>query len=174
PAADLAVCVPFPYLAQAQQALSGSPLAWGAQDCSIHARGAYTGEVGAPMLADFGWRYVIVGHSERRQFHAETSSMVADKAAAALAAGLTPIVCLGETLDERERGQTQAVVSAQLQVVIDRLGSQCQRMVIAYEPVWAIGTGRVATPAQAQEVHASIRAQLASRLAIDVAASVLL
>jgi triosephosphate isomerase len=170
--AHLAVCAPFPYLPQAAQLLQGTAIAWGAQDCSAHARGAYTGEVSAAMLADLGCRYVIVGHSERRQYHAESDALVARKAAAAIRHGLTPIVCLGETLAERERGQTHAVVSRQLQAVIEVLGADCGRMAIAYEPVWAIGTGRVASPVQAQEVHAAIRAQLASRLTLDVAAAV--
>jgi triosephosphate isomerase len=159
-AADLLVCVPFVYLAQAQSLLEGSAVGWGAQDCSAHAQGAYTGEVSAAMLRDFSATHVILGHSERRQYHAESDERVAAKAAAALDAGLVPIVCVGETLAEREAGQTEAVVARQLQAVLARLGPQAARIVIAYEPVWAIGTGRVATPAQAQQVHAAIRAQL--------------
>jgi len=157
---DVAVCVPFPYLSEAAVALAGSDLRWGAQDCSVHAAGAYTGEVSVAMLAEFGCRYVIVGHSERRQYHAETDQLVADKAKAALAKGVTPIVCVGETLAQREAGETEAVVKRQLSAVIHALAHCAGEMVVAYEPVWAIGTGRVATPEQAQAVHALLRAQL--------------
>lgn len=159
-AASLAVCVPFPYLAQAQALLSGSEVRWGAQDCSAHAAGAYTGDVAAPMLRDFGATFVIVGHSERRAQHHERDEQVADKARAALDAALTPIVCVGETLAERDMGHTLTVVSRQLSAVLARLGTDVANAVLAYEPVWAIGTGRVATPAQAQEVHAALRAAL--------------
>ncbi|MDB5906057.1 MAG: triose-phosphate isomerase [Massilia sp.] len=160
-AAACAVCAPAPYLAQCEAALAGTPVAWGAQDVSAHAAGAYTGEVSAAMLADFACRYVIVGHSERRAYHAESSELVAKKAVAALEAGLTPIVCVGETLAEREAGQTVAVVSAQLDAVLTLLdGAGVARIVLAYEPVWAIGTGKTATPEIAQEVHAQLRAQL--------------
>jgi triosephosphate isomerase len=141
--------------------LKGGPVGWGAQDVSAHASGAYTGEVSAAMLADFACRYVIVGHSERRAYHAESSALVARKAVAALAAGLTPIVCVGETLAEREAGQTVAVVTTQLDAVLALLDdATVARIVLAYEPVWAIGTGKTATPAMAQEVHAQLRAQL--------------
>ncbi|MEY4415084.1 MAG: hypothetical protein RIQ53_2377 [Pseudomonadota bacterium] len=157
---DVAVCVPYPYLSETAVALAGSEVRWGAQDVSVHASGAYTGEVSAGMLAEFGCRYVIVGHSERRQYHGETDQQVADKAKAALAKGLTPIVCVGETLAEREAEQTEAVVKRQLSVVIHALGPCAGEMVVAYEPVWAIGTGKVATPEQAQAVHALMRAQL--------------
>jgi triosephosphate isomerase len=157
---DVAVCVPYPYLSETAVALASSDLRWGAQDCSAHAQGAYTGEVSVAMLADFGCRYVIVGHSERRQFHAENDQLVADKAKIALASGLTPIVCVGETLAQREAGETEAVVKRQLSAVIHALGHCAGEMVVAYEPVWAIGTGRVATPEQAQAVHALLRAQL--------------
>ena len=162
---DVAVCVPYPYLSETAVALAGSDLRWGAQDCSAHEQGAYTGEVSAAMLAEFGCRYVIVGHSERRQFHAETDQLVADKAKAALACGITPIVCVGETLAQREAGQTEAVVKRQLSAVIHALGHCAGEMVVAYEPVWAIGTGRVATPEQAQSVHALLRAQLSAATA---------
>lgn len=159
-----AVCVPFPYLAQAQQALAGSGVAWGAQNVSEHAQGAFTGEVSVAMLADFGCRYVIVGHSERRTLYGETDALVAAKAAWAMAAHLTPIVCVGETLDEREGGRALDVIRRQLAAVIDKVGvASVSRLVVAYEPVWAIGTGRTATPAQAQEVHAAIRAQVAEQ-----------
>jgi triosephosphate isomerase len=162
---DVAVCVPYPYLSETAVALAGSDLRWGAQDCSAHEPGAYTGEVSAAMLAEFGCRYVIVGHSERRQYHAETDQLVADKAKAALACGITPIVCVGETLAQREAGQTEAVVKRQLSAVIHALGHCAGEMVVAYEPVWAIGTGRVATPDQAQSVHALLRAQLSAATA---------
>ena len=157
---DVAVCVPFPYLAEAAVALAGSDLRWGAQDCSAHAAGAYTGEVSAGMLAEFGCRYVIVGHSERRQYHGESDQLVADKAKAALAKGVTPIVCVGETLAQRDAGETELVVKRQLSAVIHTLAHCAGEMVVAYEPVWAIGTGKVATPEQAQAVHALLRAQL--------------
>ena len=157
---DVAVCVPTPYLSETAVALAGTDLRWGAQDCSGHAQGAYTGEVSVAMLAEFGCRYVIVGHSERRQYHAETDQQVADKARIALARGITPIVCVGETLAQREAGATAAVVKRQLSAVIHTLGHCAGEMVVAYEPVWAIGTGQVATPEQAQAVHALLRAQL--------------
>ena len=158
--AQLAVCVPFPYLAQAAQALSGSAVSWGAQDLSTQTHGAFTGEVSGAMLKDFACRYVLVGHSERRSMHAESDQLVADKAKAALAAGLTPVVCVGESLAQRDANQVLAVIQQQLAPVL-ALGAQAvQQMVVAYEPVWAIGTGRTATPEQAQEVHAAIRAAL--------------
>jgi triosephosphate isomerase len=160
-AAQCAVCVPAPYLAQAQASLAGTPIGWGAQNVSEHAQGAYTGECSVAMLRDFGCGYAIVGHSERRALYAETDLLVAAKVAAVLAGGLTPICCVGETLAEREAGQTQSVVSRQLAAVLDRVGiGAFASIVVAYEPVWAIGTGRTATPEQAQEVHAAIRAQL--------------
>ncbi|RZS81550.1 triose-phosphate isomerase [Pigmentiphaga kullae] len=159
-ACDVGVCVPFPYLAQAESALTDSDIAWGAQDISVHAQGAYTGEVSGAMLAEFGCRYVLAGHSERRSLHGETSQLVADKARAALAAGLTPVVCVGETLAEREAGRTLAVIDEQLKPVLALGREAVAAMVIAYEPVWAIGTGKTASPEQAQEVHAAIRAAL--------------
>ena len=156
-----AVCVPFPYLAQVQQLLSGSGVALGAQNLSQFDAGAYTGEISAGMLVDFGCRYVIVGHSERRALFGETSETVAQKYAAALKAGLTPILCVGETLAERETRRTEAVVGAQLDAVLSHSGAQSfAHAVIAYEPVWAIGTGKTATPEQAQAVHAYIRTRL--------------
>ena len=158
--ADVAVCVPFPYLSETAVALATHDIRWGAQDCSAHEQGAYTGEVSAAMLADFGCRYVIVGHSERRGYHAEADQLVADKAKAALARGVTPIVCVGETLAQREAGETEAVVKRQLSAAIHTLAHCAGEMVVAYEPVWAIGTGRTATPEQAQAVHALLRAQL--------------
>jgi triosephosphate isomerase len=141
-------------------ALAGSGVVWGAQDCSVHEQGAYTGEVSAGMLAEFGCRHVIVGHSERRAYHGESDALVADKAKAALGKGVTPIVCVGETLAQREAGETEAVVKRQLSAVIHALGHCAGEIVVAYEPVWAIGTGRTASPEQAQAVHALLRAQL--------------
>lgn len=154
------VCVPHPYLAQVQLLLAGTPIGLGAQDVSIHASGAYTGEVSAAMLRDFGVRYCIVGHSERRQIHRESEVEVALKARQALACGITPIVCVGETLAQRDAGDTEAVVKRQLAAVIHENGHCISEIVVAYEPVWAIGTGRTATPEQAQAVHAVLRAQL--------------
>lgn len=158
--AEVAVCAPFPYLADVALSLQGDAIRWGAQDCSAHESGAYTGEVSASMLAEFGCTYVIVGHSERRAYHAEADQVVADKAKAALAHKLTPIVCVGETLAERDAGQTDAVVKRQLSAVIHTLGHCISQVVVAYEPVWAIGTGKTASPDQAQAVHALLRAQL--------------
>ncbi len=161
-AADSAVCVPYPYLAQAQELLKGTALAWGAQNVSEYAQGAYTGEVSAAMLNDFGCRYVLVGHSERRALYGESNETVAAKFVAAVTAGLTPILCLGETLAQREGGITEQVVSAQLDAVIKAAGlAAFGNAVIAYEPVWAIGTGLTATPVQAQETHAFIRGRIA-------------
>ncbi len=162
PARRLAICVPHPYLWQAQAALSGSTIAWGAQNVSEHEAGAFTGEVSAAMVAEFGCRYAIVGHSERRTLYGETDAMVAAKAVAAVAAGLTPIVCVGETLTEREAGATENVVMRQLDAVIAALGPRLSTMVLAYEPVWAIGTGRTASPRQAQDVHRLLRSHLAA------------
>jgi triosephosphate isomerase len=159
-AADVAVCVPFVFLTETAAQLAGSDIRWGAQDVSAHAQGAYTGEVSAAMLAECGCRYAIVGHSERRQYHGESDELVAAKAQAALGKGVTPIVCVGETLEQRDAGQTEAVVKRQLSAVIHQLAHCAAEMVVAYEPVWAIGTGRTATPEQAQAVHAVLRAQL--------------
>ena len=158
--ADVAVCVPFVYLNETAATLAGSDLRWGAQDVSAHEQGAYTGEVSAAMLAECGCRYAIVGHSERRAYHAESDQLVAEKAQAALARGVTPVVCVGETLAEREAGHTEEVVKRQLSAVIHQLAHCAAEMVVAYEPVWAIGTGQTATPSQAQQVHAVLRAQL--------------
>ena len=157
---EIAVCAPAPYLAQLQSLLSGSAIAIGAQDVSAQASGAFTGEVSGAMLREFGVRYVLVGHSERRQYQAESDEMVARKAQAALASGITPVVCVGETLAQREAGETEAVVRRQLSAVVQRNGHCLSEIVLAYEPVWAIGTGLTATPAQAQAVHAVLRAQL--------------
>ena len=160
PACDVAVCVPMPYLAQARALCDGSEIMLGAQDVSAYANGAYTGETSATMLVDFGVRYVIVGHSERRQYHGETDALVAEKAKAALGAGITPIVCVGETLAEHDAGKTEEVVKRQLAAVIHINGHCISEIVVAYEPVWAIGTGKTATPQQAQAVHAMLRQQL--------------
>ncbi len=158
---DVVICVPSAYLAQVQALLAGSrAISLGAQDVSAHESGAYTGEVSAAMLREFGVRYVIVGHSERRQYHGETDAAVAAKTQRALAAGMTPIVCVGETLAEREGGRTEEVVKRQLAAVIHANGHCISEIVVAYEPVWAIGTGKTATPEQAQDVHAVLRAQL--------------
>ena len=164
PPCGVTICVPAPYLAQIQALKSAhaslSAIDVGAQDVSAHASGAYTGEVSAAMLKELGCRYAIVGHSERRQYHGETDALVADKARAALASGLTPIVCVGETLAERESGSTGDVVKRQLAAVIHANGHCISELVVAYEPVWAIGTGKTASPEEAQAVHAVLRAQL--------------
>ena len=160
PGCEVAVAVPAPYLAQVQALLGAAPVHLAAQDVSAYEAGAYTGEVSAAMLRDFGVRYTLVGHSERRQYHGETDTLVATKAHRALAAGITPIVCVGETLAEREAGQTEAVVRRQLAAVIHLNGHCITEIVVAYEPVWAIGTGKTATAEQAQQVHAALRAQL--------------
>lgn len=158
--AQVAVCVPAAYLAQVQQLVKGSGIEVGSQDVSAHEQGAYTGEISAAMLKDFAVRYAIVGHSERRQYHGETDEQVAHKAQQALSAGITPIVCVGETLAEREAGKTEEVVKRQLAAVIHTNGHCISEIVVAYEPVWAIGTGKTASPEQAQAVHAVLRAQL--------------
>lgn len=161
---EIAVCVPYPYLGQAAEALAGTPVAWGAQNVSEHAQGAYTGEVSAAMLAEFGCRYVIVGHSERRQLYGETDAQVAAKFAAVQAAGMVPVLCVGETLEERDAGRTEQTVARQMDAVLAATSPQAfASAVLAYEPVWAIGTGRNATPQQAQDVHAFLRNRLAAR-----------
>ena len=160
----IGVCVPGPYLAQAQALLEGSRVAWGVQDVSAFTSGAYTGEVAAAMVVDFGASLAIVGHSERRAYHRESSELVAVKTQRVLEAGLTPIVCVGETLEEREAGETEQVVGAQLDEVLAKLSpEEAARIVVAYEPVWAIGTGKSATSQQAQDVHAFLRARLAAK-----------
>lgn len=160
---EVAVFPSFPYLAQVQACLAGSVVAWGAQSLSEHVQqGAYTGEVAGSMLTDFGCRYVLVGHSERRSLFGETDIDVAAKFEAAQKAGLVPVLCIGETLAEREAGVTESVVVRQLNAVLDRLGVGAMvSAIVAYEPVWAIGTGVTASPAQAQDVHAAIRGCLA-------------
>ncbi len=159
--ADVAVCVPFPYLAQAQAKLTGSAIAWGAQNVSQQAKGAFTGEVSTSMLKDFACTYVLVGHSERRAIYGESDELVAEKFAAVQAAGMTPVLCVGETLSEREGCVTEAVVARQIDAVIAKCGvAAFAKAVVAYEPVWAIGTGVTASPDQAQAVHAFIRAKI--------------
>ena len=162
-AAEVAVCAPAVYLPDTQALLDGTPIAWGGQDVSVHASGAYTGEIAGSMLADFGCRFVIIGHSERRAYHGETDEVVAQKFAAARAAGLVPILCVGETLEEREQGVTEQVVGRQIDAVVAHCGIEMVgEGVVAYEPVWAIGTGKTASKEQAQEVHAFIRGRLAA------------
>ena len=169
---DCAVCVPYPYLAQTQALLQGSKVAWGAQNMSQHVEGAFTGEVAAGMLADFSCKYVIVGHSERRGIYLETDEVVALKFEAAIKAGLKPILCVGETLTEREANITEEVVARQLDAIINCSGVKAlEKAVVAYEPVWAIGTGKTASPDQAQAVHAFIRqrvAKLDAKIAQDL------
>ena len=167
---NVAVCAPYPYLGQVSESLSGSAIAWGAQNVSEHDSGAYTGEVSGAMLKEFGCRYAIVGHSERRQLYGESDARVAAKFAAARSAGITPILCVGETLEEREAGRTEEVVARQLGAVLrsNDFGSA----VLAYEPVWAIGTGRNATPEQAQALHAFLRARLSPGVRILYGGSV--
>ena len=160
PVCQVALCVPSVYLAQCQGLLAGSTMALGAQDLSQHEVGAFTGEISGAMLQEFGVRYCIVGHSERRQYHFETDALVAAKAQRALACGITPIVCVGETLAEREAGRTEEVVKRQLAAVIHANGHCISEIVVAYEPVWAIGTGKTASVEQAQQVHVVLRQQL--------------
>jgi triosephosphate isomerase len=161
---EIVVCPPYPYIPQVREALSGVPVALGAQNLYEEQAGAFTGEVAGSMLADNGCRYVIVGHSERRSLLGETDSVIARKFIAAQENELTPILCVGETLDERQADRTLAVIGAQFGAVVDAVGIQAFRdAVVAYEPVWAIGTGETATPDQAQEVHAAIRAMAAER-----------
>ena len=160
--ADVAVCAPYVYLSDVADQLNGTPVAWGAQNVSTEASGAYTGEISASMINDFGCTYIIVGHSERRTLYGETDDVVAKKYGVVLEAGMTPIFCIGETLDEREKGVTEDVVARQIQAVIDAHGVDALgKGVIAYEPVWAIGTGKTASPEQAQDVHAFIRSMIA-------------
>lgn len=169
---EIAVCAPFPYLAGVGQVLAGSSIALGAQTVSEFANGAYTGEVSAAMLQDLGCRYVIVGHSERRSVQGESDELIVEKLKAALAYDLIPIFCVGETLEERESGTTEAVLARQLKPLLDRVAaSELAGVILAYEPVWAIGTGKTATPELAQQVHAFIRSLL-SKVAVDVAGKI--
>jgi len=171
--ADLVVCPPSVYLEAVGQALAGSPVGLGAQNMYFERAGAFTGEISAAMLVDLGCRYVILGHSERRQLLGESSDLVSRKARAALAAGLTAIICVGELLEEREAGRTRQVIQEQVTGSLAGMdGAQASQIVLAYEPVWAIGTGRVATGAQAEEVHRDLRNLLEERYNADVAASV--
>ncbi|MCY0964175.1 triose-phosphate isomerase [Parathalassolituus penaei] len=161
PTLEVAVCPPFTYLAPVAKRLRDTAVKLGAQNLCEHSAGAYTGEVAGPMLADFGTRFVLVGHSERRSLYGESSELVAAKVETALECVLTPVLCVGETLEEREAGKAEAVISSQLQPVLARIGSSAmKRVVIAYEPVWAIGTGKTASPQQAQDIHAFIRTSL--------------
>lgn len=159
--ADMAICAPFIYLPQLGDQLSETSINYGSQDVSVHVEGAYTGEVSASMLSDFGCRYTIVGHSERRQYHSESNLLVGQKALSTIQAGMVPIICFGESLEQREIGSALDVIGSQLQAVKSVIGDQgLLKSVIAYEPVWAIGTGLTATPEQAQEVHQFIRGKL--------------
>jgi triosephosphate isomerase (TIM) len=168
--AECAVCPPFPYLEQVSARLRGTPIALGAQNASEHGEGAYTGEVSAAMLKEFGCRYVIVGHSERRQIYGETDAQVAAKFCTMQGAGLVPILCVGETLEEREAGRTEQVVARQLDAVLNK--TEFEKAVLAYEPVWAIGTGRNASPEQAQAVHGFLRERLSAEVRILYGGSV--
>jgi triosephosphate isomerase len=167
--AACAVCVPFTYLAQARDALRGSAIGWGSQDVSRFEKGAYTGDVSAQMVAEFGSRHAIVGHSERRAIFGETDAVVAEKYAVAKKAGLVPIFCVGETLEERQGGATDSVLARQVDALLEKGAQALEGGIVAYEPVWAIGTGKTATSAQAQEAHAFIRGRIAAK-AKDVAA----
>lgn len=161
---EMAVCVPFPYLAQVAQQLRATGIAWGAQDVSEHDSGAYTGEVSGPMLAEFGCKYVLVGHSERRVLHGETDRQIAGKFAAVQRAGMIPVLCVGETLEQRDNAATDAVLRRQLEAVLDANGvAAFKDSVLAYEPVWAIGTGRTASPEQVQAVHRHLRGLVGAR-----------
>lgn len=160
--ADVAVCAPYVYLADVAEQLKGTQIRWGAQNVSTESKGAFTGEIAASMIRDFDCTYIIVGHSERRTLYGETDEIVANKLGVVIEAGMTPIFCIGETLEEREKGITEDVVARQIQAVIDMHGVEAiGKSVIAYEPVWAIGTGMTATPEQAQDVHAFIRGMIA-------------
>ncbi len=161
--AEVAVCAPSIYMGDVQAKLEGSDVTWGGQDVSVHDSGAYTGETAASMLQDFGCKYAIIGHSERRTYHAESDALVAEKFEQAINNGLVPLFCIGETLEEREQGITEDVVARQIDAVLDRVGAEgMAKGVIAYEPVWAIGTGMTASPQQAQDVHAFIRGRVAA------------
>jgi len=169
---DLAVCVPFPYLAQMEQQLSGTPLHLGAQNVNAEAGGAHTGEVSCAMLQDFGCRYVLVGHSERRTLYDESDNTVAQKFKAVVSANMRPVLCVGETLEQRNAGQTTDIITSQIHAVLNEVGmSAFEQALVAYEPVWAIGTGETATPDQAQQVHAHMRALFAFECA-EVARSI--
>lgn len=163
-AADIAVCPPYVYLNQAAGLLTDSNIGLGAQNCAGEASGAFTGEVAAAMLADSGCGYVLLGHSERRSLYAETDTLVVTKVGQVLANNMRPVICVGETLEQRDAGETMAIVNQQLQAVLDAYSEQeLADCIVAYEPVWAIGTGRTASPEQAQEVHAGLRSTLAAK-----------
>lgn len=164
----IVVCAPHPYLSQLQECLQASPIQWGAQNVNAHSQGAFTGEVSAPMLRDFACQWVLVGHSERRALYGETDAEVLAKTLAALEVGITPVVCVGETEAEQAAAQTEAVIAQQLAALLKLDTALLSRIVIAYEPVWAIGTGKSASPEQAQAVHAFIRGLLVERDAADV------
>src|SRR5258705_6888088 len=169
--AACAVCVPYPYLAQARELLRDSPVGWGSQDCSRYDQGAYTGEVSGKMIAELGSKYAIVGHSERRTLFGDTDAIVVEKFAAAKRAGLTPVFCVGETLEERERGKTQEVLARQIDALLAKSGAaDLDGAVVAYEPVWAIGTGKTATKQQAEEAHVFIRGRIAAKEQPNIAA----
>ena len=160
---EVIVCAPFPYLSQVESLIQGSSLMLGAQNLNVNSAGAYTGEVSADMIKDFGAQHVIVGHSERRSLYGETNAIVAEKTKAAIDAGLTALLCVGESLEDRESGNTEAIVEEQINAVIDLIGIEAfDQVIIAYEPVWAIGTGLTASPEQAQTVHLFIRNLLAN------------
>lgn len=160
--AEVAVCAPAIYVPLVQELLKGSAVTWGGEDLSVHDAGAYTGEISASMLNDFACKYVLVGHSERRSYHHEDDEVVAEKFEVAINAGLIPVLCIGETLEQREQGVTEEVVVRQIEAVITRVGIDALgKGVIAYEPVWAIGTGKTATPDMAQDAHATIRTRVA-------------
>ncbi len=160
----LAILPPLPYLSDMVDRYGGAGLYFGAQDLDVNVQGAYTGEVSGAMLRDVGCRYVLAGHSERRQYHQESNERVAEKFVAAKSAGLVPILCVGETLHQREAGQTEWAIQRQLEAVFAAAGNQAfEGAVLAYEPIWAIGTGRTATPAQAQDVHAYLRSEISAR-----------
>ena len=167
---DVVICVPFTHLASVNAVIDQSKLGLGAENCADHVKGAYTGEVSAPMVASTGARYVILGHSERRQYYGETSATLKEKVKLALAEGLTPIFCIGEVLEERENGTYNAVVKSQIEeALFDLTADDFKKIILAYEPVWAIGTGKTATDDQAQEMHAFIRSTIAAKYGADVA-----
>ena len=167
---DVVICVPFTHLASVNAGIDQSKLGLGAENCADHVKGAYTGEVSAPMVASTGARYVILGHSERRQYYGETSATLKEKVKLALAEGLTPIFCIGEVLEERENGTYNAVVKSQIEeALFDLTADDFKKIILAYEPVWAIGTGKTATDEQAQEMHAFIRSTIAAKYGADVA-----
>ena len=170
PACDVIICVPFTHLAPIAGVIDSNVLGLGAENCADHASGAYTGEVSAPMVASTGAKYVILGHSERRQYYHEDSKILREKLGLALANGLTPIFCIGEVLEERENGTYNEVVKRQIEEALFELSAEdFSKLILAYEPVWAIGTGKTATPDQAEDMHAHIRATIAAKYGNEVA-----